>query len=307
MFTPLFALNRSGIQEVVCYGAVGIIVPSKEIFIPSPQTTIIARSLLKPWQLVACGIYNKGQIPSEKAWIMGAASHFAEDQHIKALEELARITRINPGELQLPGKKEEFFKHPCAGKHILWLWRHIQLQQDPQSYLSSHSLLQSHLAALIQKDLTEPYQWIEDSCGLPALAASLYSQSQLWQKMGCSKEPKWQAFKRHYAENSDLIGGSQRLDTLIMKASRGLLLAKEGADGLLAVTSDFPSGTDGSGFTFLIKLANGYFPLFSALVLLKLLDQYVLNQVPQLQFLYKSLEDFTAKAIGRGQSITFFF
>ena len=56
----------------------------------------------------------------------------------------------------------------------------------------------------------------------------------------------------------DLVGGFNRLDSTILKAGEGKVLAKEGADGLLGLSivhKDFPNGLG-----VVIKIAHGWNP-----------------------------------------------
>ena len=56
----------------------------------------------------------------------------------------------------------------------------------------------------------------------------------------------------------DLVGGFNRLDSTILKACGGQVLAKEGADGLLGLAIVHPDFPDGLGVV--IKIAHGWNP-----------------------------------------------
>jgi hypothetical protein len=56
----------------------------------------------------------------------------------------------------------------------------------------------------------------------------------------------------------DLIGGFNRLDSTIIKAGEGSVIAKEGADGLLGLSIIHPDYPDGLGVV--IKIAHGWNP-----------------------------------------------
>ena len=57
-------------------------------------------------------------------------------------------------------------------------------------------------------------------------------------------------------DNPDLIGCNGRLDSAIMKAGKGKVLAEEGADGLLGSAIDHSNYPDGLGIV--IKLCLGW-------------------------------------------------
>ena len=52
------------------------------------------------------------------------------------------------------------------------------------------------------------------------------------------------------------MGGFNRLDSTIIKAGAGRLIAKEGADGLLGIAVEHPDYPDGLGIV--IKIAHGW-------------------------------------------------
>jgi hypothetical protein len=62
----------------------------------------------------------------------------------------------------------------------------------------------------------------------------------------------WEAIIRH----PDLVGGFNRLDSTIIKAGQGRVLAKEGADGLLGMAIEHPDYPEGLGVV--IKIAHGW-------------------------------------------------
>ena len=54
----------------------------------------------------------------------------------------------------------------------------------------------------------------------------------------------------------DLVGGFNRLDSTILKAGEGSVIAKEGADGLLGLAIEHPDYPNGLGIV--IKIAHGW-------------------------------------------------
>jgi hypothetical protein len=64
----------------------------------------------------------------------------------------------------------------------------------------------------------------------------------------------WESMTRH----PDLVGGFNRLDSTVMKACGGKVIAKEGADGLLGMAIEHPEFPEGLGIV--IKIAHGWNP-----------------------------------------------
>ena len=63
---------------------------------------------------------------------------------------------------------------------------------------------------------------------------------------------------RRWSEHPDLIGGFNRLDSTVLKACQGRVLAKEGADGLLGLAIEHPEYPEGLGVV--VKIAHGWNP-----------------------------------------------
>ena len=61
---------------------------------------------------------------------------------------------------------------------------------------------------------------------------------------------------RRWWREPDLVGGFNRLDSTILKAGGGKVIAKEGADGLLGLAIEHPDYPKGLGIV--IKLAHGW-------------------------------------------------
>ena len=62
----------------------------------------------------------------------------------------------------------------------------------------------------------------------------------------------WEAMVRH----PDLVGGFNRLDSTVLKAGEGRVIAKEGADGLLGMAIEHPDYPKGLGIV--VKIAHGW-------------------------------------------------
>jgi L-asparaginase II len=102
----------------------------------------------------------------------------------------------------------------------------------------------------------EPLRVARDGCGLPTISNTVTELALLFASLARTKDDDWiwEAMARH----PDLIGGFNRLDSTILKACGGRVLAKEGADGLLGLSilhPDFPAGLG-----VVIKIAHGWDP-----------------------------------------------
>jgi L-asparaginase len=100
----------------------------------------------------------------------------------------------------------------------------------------------------------EPKRVARDGCGLPTVSNTVSELALLYARLVVEKDSDWiwEAITRH----PDLVGGFNRLDSTIIKAGEGRLIAKEGADGLLGIAVEHPDYPDGLGIV--IKIAHGW-------------------------------------------------
>jgi L-asparaginase II len=110
-----------------------------------------------------------------------------------------------------------------------------------------------------------------DSCGLPTLAVSARAHVTLWERLALSDDPKVAHLRHLWTDNIRLVGGYGRLESDLMEVTKGQVIAKEGADGLLVLVSLPASGHQVA--TCLVKLASGYSTTYLALALWSLLSR----------------------------------
>lgn len=197
---------------------------------------------------------------SEKA--LSISSHNAEAQHLKVLTTLLGST--SEEQLHLPeavalltnknGERSKLF-HPCSAKHAATLRACEILGWPKENYwLPEHPYQNKFLTRLSQILRKKDFELAIDGCSFPTPALKLSEQAQVFNHLASTYDEDWvweSMEKEHF-----LIGGSERLDTAILEIGRGKLMAKEGADGLLAIAiiedDRFPEG-----LSIIIKLANG--------------------------------------------------
>ncbi len=280
---PLFGLARRGVAEIVISGAGYMKVEGDTIQGSDPGTMIIARSLLKPWQFLAADMPDETQPDAgETFWALGLASHSGQAHHMEQLRHLClaaggggeddlfcpRHFPLDPGVasvMQNSGVQPTRMHHPCSGKHLLHLAACRRHGHPTQGYWDSEHPLQKRLAAIIGKEITERPIWMTDSCGLPTLALSARAHLNMWERLATSTDPKVERLRGLWTANARLVGGYGRLESDLMEALKGRVIAKEGADGLLMVLA-LPEGGEPAATVF-VKLASGYSTTYLALAL----------------------------------------
>lgn len=224
------------------------------------------------------------------------SSHSGEPVHLSALKEIFDITGISQDHLQCPacaplsslesallksrGEAPTTAHHPCSGKHTAVLAALAAQNDSLDTYLSPdgeiYQTLHDLLVFLLQKE-QEPLPQSVDGCGMPTFALTATDMAQLYLLLGqdlttgfLKEAPDtllpilacWSQIRALMKTNPALVGGTGRLDTRLIQGSLTghtdrIILAKEGADGLLAVCLS-PEKPYQGGIGMLIKLACGY-------------------------------------------------
>jgi L-asparaginase II len=149
--------------------------------------------------------------------------------------------------------------HCCSGEHAAIL-RGCRLKGwDRVGYtLPQHPLFAAYIEVL-RRTLGpdwRPVRVARDGCGLPTASNTVDELARLYAALAAHRDDDWiwEAMIRH----PDLIGGFNRLDSTILKAGGGAVVAKEGADGLLGLSVVHEDYPDGLGIV--IKIAHGWNP-----------------------------------------------
>jgi L-asparaginase II len=118
---------------------------------------------------------------------------------------------------------------------------------------------------------------------------SIGNHMQLWRELADEqKNQRVTLLKKLWLESPELTGGSARLDTALMLADRGNVLAKEGADGLLMVQSLPRPGHVPQGC--FIKVSSGYSTAHLALALWAKLTKEKSQLNASFQLIYQYLD-----------------
>src|SRR5262249_8981226 len=93
----------------------------------------------------------------------------------------------------------------------------------------------------------------------------------LWERFATGDDPKLCQLRQLWINNIRLVGGYGRLESDLMEVTKGRVIAKEGADGLLMLVALPEHGHPAA--TCFIKLASGYSPTYLALALWSILSR----------------------------------
>ena len=144
--------------------------------------------------------------------------------------------------------------HNSSGHHAGIVLGLIRSNVSPLNYTHKSHVVFQNLKAEIARALGGGYQLeklAKDGDGLPTLAMKLNDITKIYSYLSETKDQDW--IWSGFVSEPYFIGGEGRLDTAINRMGRGELIAKEGADGLLAVSSSAKGH-----WSFTIKMAHGW-------------------------------------------------
>ncbi len=262
---PLVDYRRNGVSETTIHGAVAWASGGQVVHSFGGNVLCYGRSMMKPFTMK---VFTDDLDPvldwRQKA--ISVASHNGETEHVAAAQSI--LSESEWGLMQTPldvplvqfgrqVRRARRWYHCCSGEHAAIL-RGCRLKGwDRAGYtLPQHPLLQAYVDVLrrwLGPDWT-PARVARDGCGLPTASNTVSELAVLYAGLAATKDEDWiwEAIVRH----PDLVGGFNRLDSSIIKAGEGRVIAKEGADGLLGMAILHPDYPDGLGVV--IKIAHGW-------------------------------------------------
>lgn len=287
--SPLFSLSRGGHEEVCVLGEVVLSTGGAVHRSGESGSRFPARSLLKPFQFLATGLAaGDGELPAERIPALGSISATAAQ-----VDALRRWHPLEParGEpssllphLQLPsswpmsvehrarlvesGASPSSLYHPCFSKHLAILAACREHGWPLTGYTQAHHPYHERLVAVLEAQLGRTgaaIEFVTDGCQLGTPLLSALELAELYRALGAAPEgTALGRLRRAMVAQPGWIGGPERVDTRLMQRNPGRLVAKEGADGLLAI-GVAPSRIAPSGAGLIVKLASGHQPAWAAL------------------------------------------
>jgi len=248
-----------------------------------PQAVTFFRSASKPFQLIP--VITSGAADAfgftEAEIALGCASHSGEPVHVEIARSMLAKAGFTEDDLhcgiQLPfneheaermlkaGEQPTQLHNNCSGKHaaMLALARHIDA--DPASYESISNPVQYRALGCVA-DFTElASERIKlgiDGCSVPNFAvpvramASSFARLVRPSKLDGLVQAASDRIVAAMTKYPELIGGTNRLDTMLMRAAAGRIVSKVGADGVWCC-GVVPSGRYRSGLGIAVKVADG--------------------------------------------------
>jgi L-asparaginase II len=256
---------RNGLVESVHTGDIAVCDADGRLraFAGDPDRTLFGRSCEKPLQgAVSLSAMDEPDLPDDEVAVM-CASHAGEAIHIAAVRRLLRRGPVPVAALRTPrdratkGVRSRIWDG-CSGNHAGLLVASSRRGWDLGTYRAPGHPVQRRVlrAVTAATDVERPRIGV-DGCGIPVHGLPLRAMATMFARLGDPDRlgrlgPAAGRVVRGMIAAPHMVGGTGRLDTDVITAGAGRVIAKEGAEGLVCATS-LPQGlgialkiTDGS-------------------------------------------------------------
>jgi len=216
------------------------------------NTAVFLRSTAKPFQalpLIEAGHHQ--QLTSEELAII-CASHTGSHYHQGLVQSILAKGSLTADMLQCgchwpidikarqtlyqTSQTASTLHHNCSGKHAGMLFYSQQSNFPTATYLNpAHPLQKEILRQISEYSGCSKVNFGVDGCSAPAFRLPIGAGARLFAAL--ASEPVFKPIITAMTTFPDAMGGCNRIDTEIIRASDQKLLAKVGADGVLAVSN----------------------------------------------------------------------
>lgn len=281
MSEKLVELTRGRIVESIHRGDLAIVDATGKLLysVGSPQEKVaFIRSSSKPIQAVP--VVESGAIDhfglTERELAIFCASHSAEPIHVETVRSVLQKIGLSESALQcgkhLPLDKkaaEDLIRQGieatevhcnCSGKHSGMLTLAQQMGWDVSTYTDLQNPVQQAMRGVMSRFSGLQPEEIEigvDGCGVPVFGLPIYNMALAWARLSDPSSmplPTQQAVARITRAMTawpQLIAGSGRLCTALMRQLNGRVVSKSGAEGVYCAT------LLGKGIGIAVKIEDG--------------------------------------------------
>lgn len=250
----------------------------------NPKTITYFRSAAKPLQAIP--FITSGAADafgfSEEEIALACASHSGESRHVRIAQLM--LERVGLSEIHLRcGAHLPFYEkeaermqregefptqlhNNCSGKHAAMLALAKHIGADLADYESTANPIQQEILKAVSLFAEVPEEKIgigTDGCAAPNFALPVAAMARCFINL-VSPPAEFDEKTRTAAERlvsamanfPELIGGSERLDTVLMQAAEGQIISKVGAEGVW-LCGVLPSVKYPSGLAIALKIEDG--------------------------------------------------
>ncbi len=269
---PLLDFRRAGVSETTIHGAVAWASGDKIVHSFGGNVLCYGRSMMKPLMVK---VFTKDLEPHTN-WrqrAIAVSSHNGTPEHVAAAQSLLPESDWSLVQTPLDVPLVQFGRqvrrprrwyHCCSGEHAAILqgcrlkgWSRVGYTLPHHPFFTAYlDVLRHALPKNSDGTPWNPLRVARDGCGLPTVSNTVNELALAFSALARDKDEDW--IWEAMVREPDLVGGFNRLDSTILKAGGGKVLAKEGADGLLGLAIVHPDFPEGLGVA--IKIAHGWNP-----------------------------------------------
>ena len=278
---PILRLKRGKTIETIHNGWICILDNNQKVVLKKGNIhdPVFLRSVAKPIQALPIIDFNI-QIP-EKTLAVICGSHSGSSKHINLLKNLMQKFHIKESFLQCgihepfdESERKKLIKknlkptplhNNCSGKHTGMLCICKKNGWPTKSYLScNHPLQELILKNIIQLSGAKTIYTAIDGCSAPTFALPVINIARMFSLLTGELSSKYSFLLQSIRNNPYYFGGNGLLDSEIIKASRGKIISKSGAEGIIVCAY--------KGYSIVLKVADGS-PKARSIIILKLLQE----------------------------------
>jgi len=295
--TPLYTLFRGAYPEVEIHGEIAFFDGVSAFRVGNGLGRYPARSVLKPFQFLATGLAEAlpterlvpclGSISATRAQVE-ALRGWHGNERLLWLRQRLKLPPAYPmdeshrAELKDLGTPPDVLFHTCFSKHAAILQACERRGWDCAGYETTQHPFHGELERTMERILGRKFPElpaVPDGCGLPSPVLRLEDLAELFQRLASAPSGTEMGRVATAMRGSpEWIGGPGRTDTQLMAENPGRVIAKEGADGLLAV-GIAPGPGCPAGMGIIAKVAAGFLAPQAALALRPWLEALGLEPV----------------------------
>ncbi len=253
----LVRVVRGGIVEALHRGDVAVVGDGGALraSLGAADRLISLRSAIKPFTTVAVllAVEDAGGEMSDEAIALSSASHAGADEHVAVAQAMIPRYGLDPSLLVhgrpsplRSGASGNLLQHMCSGQHLSLLLLAHSIGVEGRGYDDYAHPVQVRLRSVVGELLSvnlDDAPWGMDGCAIPTYAVPLHAAAEgarRWANPGTSglRPELVAALTRVRAAaiaHPRLIAGGGFLDTDLIRSGEGLVVAKQGAEGLCLV------------------------------------------------------------------------
>lgn len=260
---PLVEVRRGPIVESRHRGHVAAVDGAGKLvaFLGEPETVTYLRSSAKPFQalpLVASGAADRFRL-TEVELAAACGSHSGQDLHAETVAGMLRkigldesflkcgvhepFDRETAERLRARGEQPSVLRNNCSGKHTGMLALATHLGAPPETYDDPDSPVQQAIlraVSLLSGVAAGEVILGTDGCGVPVFGVPVRAMALMYARLA-APPADFDETTRHacarlasaMTSHPEMVGGTtERFDTEVMRATRGSVVSKIGAEGV---------------------------------------------------------------------------